>query len=125
MAGGAGAFALAPLTPATVGCPSGADTTVADGALTARQFLSFEVRSSTDHFAETFSVCQSSTRLSCGDSLGASPIWRYGFSRNRVEPVGVWLSRSAAAANKVATGIVFDIAGFISSLDCERRWRQV
>ena len=62
--------------------PAGAETVSEAGAPAARHALSLDVRTSTFQSPAWLAVCQSKTRLSEEESLGASPNCRYGFSRN-------------------------------------------
>src|SRR5215472_14102414 len=84
-----------------MGGPAGAETFCAFGSAIARHAESFDVRTSTLHRAGAFSACQSNTSVSEAAGFGASPSWRYGFSRNGAPDS--WLSRSANGRSMAAT----------------------
>src|ERR1051326_7719729 len=91
------------------GIPAGDDTVCADGVPAGRQSRSFEVRTSTFQSARVSAVCHRTTRLSWGDNFGASPSWRYGFSRKGPGSGGAKASASTTAANDPAARMRFFI----------------
>src|SRR5580704_12726722 len=111
MAGDGGASFLAPFCPATAGGPAGARTVCDEGFSIARHLESFELRTSTVQSAGVLSVCHINTRLSEADSLGESPSWRYGFSRNGAPDGIVALSRSPRDSSDAGKNLNGRIAG--------------
>src|SRR5262249_26033119 len=108
IAAGAGFSFLTPsLLVVVQGWPCGAETVCETAEPAARHCLSFDVRTSTFQSAGPLVVCQTSIRLSCDESFGESPSWRYGFSRNGSGSGELKLRIAVTAASAAAPKMSF------------------